>query len=94
MTSTWKSASSFLQNQTALHLFFGAAKLSGAGDTDSSALRMMVYGHTLPEKSAADLVVIRTVKVDDKVSLISYSYPFQCGEVCKFLSLFSYKYPF
>lgn len=42
------------------------AKLSGADVTDSSAFRRTFYGHVLFRASAADFVVIGTVKGDNK----------------------------
>lgn len=34
------------------------AKLSGAGESNSSAIRRKLHGHALPNTSAADLIVI------------------------------------
>lgn len=77
------SVNLFVDSKGALTIV-GTAKLSSSGDTDRTALRRTPYGHAFPSKSAADHVVIESVKVDEDFSLFSYSFFFQCGEESKF----------
>lgn len=44
---------------------FGTAKFSGAGVTDSRALRRTLHSHALPSMSTADLISIGSLTVDD-----------------------------
>lgn len=58
----------------------GTGKLSGAGVTDSSAIRRTLHNHGLPNTSAVGLVEIEFVTVlNDSTSLL-YFYSFQRGE--------------
>lgn len=43
----------------------------------------MLHGHTLSNTSAADPFDIGSVEMDEKVFLLSYIYPFQCGRRSK-----------
>lgn len=51
----------------------GTAKLSGCVVTDSSALHRALIGHALFSTSAADLLVIASVKMDGNIA--SHPYP-------------------
>lgn len=51
-------------------------KLHGAGLTNCSANSRMPHGHALLSTSAADLVVIESIKVDKNLASLSFLYPF------------------
>lgn len=58
----------------------GTAKLTDAGVTNRSALRRTLHRHVISNTSASELVATGSVKADDNFSLLTYLYPFQCGE--------------
>lgn len=69
----------FLQRVNAPAIF-GAAKLHGANDTGSHALRSTHRSRAVPSTSATNFVVIRSIKVVGNISSFVQFYLLQSGE--------------
>lgn len=87
------SVNHFAASNGALEIL-GTDKLSGASVTESSALRRTLHDHALLNTSAADLVVIVSVKENDKFSPLFFPYPFRCGGKCEIQLRFGKMRPF
>lgn len=72
-----RSLSTFSRYQTALHLLLTQARLSHVGIINCSNLHRTLHGRARPCTAAADLIIIKPLKVNDNLASCSNLYPFQ-----------------
>lgn len=72
---------------------FETAKLSSAGVTDSSTLKMIPHGHALLSTFSANLVFSASIKSEDNFVSLPYPYSFHCGEESEYLSFLGHLHP-